>query len=52
MSPYQWEHARVLVHSSRIPRLEAEGWQRIGDAWFPWAYYKHRLGERAIPETD
>ena len=49
-SPYQWEHTRVLVRSSRIPRLEAEGWQRVGDAWFPWAYYKRRLDELAVRE--
>jgi hypothetical protein len=51
-SPYQWEHVRVLVRSSRILRLEEEGWQRIGDAWFPWAYYKRRLDQPAVPGDD
>jgi len=51
-SPYQWEHTRVLVRSRLVAKLEAEGWQRIGDAWFPWAYYKRRLDQPALPEQD
>ena len=49
-SPYQWEHVRLFVHSPRIRRLEREGWERVGDDWFPWAYYKRRLGTPALPD--
>ena len=49
-SPYQWEHTRVLVHSARSRRLEEQGWERVGDAWFPWAYFKRRLDEHAMAE--
>jgi hypothetical protein len=49
-SPHQWEHTRVLVRGAKARQLEEQGWERIGDAWFPWAYYKRRLDEPALPE--
>lgn len=34
----QWEHRRVSVLRLRSSRLLADGWQVVGDGWFPWAY--------------
>jgi hypothetical protein len=39
-SEVQWEHLRVTAFQRHRHReLLAEGWQRIGSMWFPWAYY-------------
>lgn len=46
----QWEHRRVSVFSSR-QALEADGWERIGSMWIPWAYYARPTGEPVAPET-
>lgn len=48
-SDEQWEHTRVSALASRN-KLEAEGWQKIGTLWFPWAYYKRPLGIPALDE--
>lgn len=46
-SDEQWEHRRVSVFASRHS-LEAEGWQRIGTMWLPWAYYARPTGKPAL----
>lgn len=48
-SPWQWEHRRVPFGAPRR-RLEADGWQPVGGATFPWAYYKRRLDKSAEPD--
>ncbi|WP_209559999.1 hypothetical protein [Frigoribacterium sp. PvP032] len=45
----QWEHRRVSVFGSRSA-LEAEGWQRIGTMWIPWAYYARPTDKPALPD--
>ena len=45
----QWEHSRVSAPASR-QTLEADGWQKVGTLWFPWAYFKRPLGIPALPE--
>lgn len=45
----QWEHRRVVAFDPSRAALEAEGWQRIGSLWFPWAYYARPTGEPARP---
>jgi len=49
-SDRQWEHKRVYVVGPEKRRLEAEGWERIAGAWFPWVYYKRCTGTAALPE--
>lgn len=51
-SARRWEHARVfaLTASRRAPDLGDAGWIRIGESWFPWAYYKRELDEPALFE--
>jgi hypothetical protein len=49
-SPWQWEHQRVYVVGASRRALEADGWQRIGTHWFPWAYYKRQLDKPALPD--
>ncbi|EYB68211.1 hypothetical protein DEIPH_ctg025orf0050 [Deinococcus phoenicis] len=44
----QWEHRRVVVFDPSRRGLEAEGWQRIGNLWFPWGYYKRPTGRPAL----
>jgi hypothetical protein len=44
----QWEHRRVSMFTARA-ELEADGWQKIGALWFPWAYYARPLGIPALP---
>lgn len=46
----RWEHRRVLVGSSELQRLRAEGWQQAGRTWFPWVYLARSTGEPAIME--
>lgn len=41
----QWEHLRVAALGATRRGLEAEGWQRIGAMWFPWAYYARPTGK-------
>ncbi|MBT8163599.1 MULTISPECIES: hypothetical protein [Arthrobacter] len=41
----KWEHLRVLAVLNSTRELEGNGWQRIGDASFPWAYFSHALNE-------
>ncbi|KXF50473.1 hypothetical protein AXA44_19050 [Rhodococcus sp. SC4] len=48
-SEEQWEHTRVSAPASR-QKLEADGWQKVGTLWFPWAYFKRPLGIPALPE--
>ncbi|MFC9550018.1 hypothetical protein ACFTWF_04130 [Rhodococcus sp. NPDC056960] len=48
-SEEQWEHTRVSALASR-QKLEADGWQKVGTLWFPWAYFKRPLGVPAVPE--
>src|SRR5690606_11380655 len=49
-SEEQWEHRRVSVIGANRHQLEAEGWQRIGSMWFPWAYYARPTGRPALAE--
>lgn len=48
-SDEQWEHTRASALASR-EKLEADGWQKVGTLWFPWAYFKRPLGIPALPE--
>ena len=50
-SDVQWEHRRMRAWSPKIRQLEAEGWQRVGTYWFPWAYYARPTSRPALPET-
>jgi len=49
-SPHQWQHARVATFGTDSALLEGHGWQRIGQGWFPWSYYKRELPTPALPE--
>lgn len=49
-SGQQWEHRRVLFFGPERARLEAEGWQQAGSAWFPWVYYTRPTDKPAIME--
>lgn len=45
-SDQQWEHHRATgLH----PLRGGDGWQRIGNGWFPWTYYKRPLGVPPLP---
>lgn len=48
-SPVQWEHKRAVVGSRKARDLESEGWERIGNLWFPWIYLKRPLDLPAVP---
>ncbi|MGW5144994.1 hypothetical protein [Rhodococcus koreensis] len=48
-SDEQWEHTRASALVGR-EKLEADGWQKVGTLWFPWAYFKRPLGIPALPE--
>jgi len=51
-SPFQWEHRRVAwspIGGHR--RLEADGWIRIREVTFPWAYYKRQLNSPAVRDA-
>lgn len=45
-SDEQWEHRRIAAFGSSRHSLEADGWQRVGAMWFPWAYYARPAGKR------
>lgn len=45
----QWEHLRAVVFTHSRRTLEAQGWQRVGDGWFPWVYYARPTGKTALP---
>lgn len=45
----QWEHRRIVVFDPSRRGLEAEGWQRISNLWFPWGYYKRPTGLPVLP---
>lgn len=45
----QWEHRRVYAWSRNRNQLEAEGWQIVGNGWFPWTYYARPTGIPALP---
>lgn len=47
-SDEQWQHKRVSVFAGHHD-LEADGWQKIGGAWFPWAYYARPTGTPVDP---
>jgi hypothetical protein len=47
----QWEHRRVSLFGSRHA-LEAEGWQRVGTMWVPWAYYARPTEKPALPDPE
>jgi hypothetical protein len=49
-SDRQWEHLRVLATSPHRRQLEADGWERVGTMWFPWAYYARATDRAALPE--
>jgi len=51
-SDEQWEHLRVIAFGLNRKTLEAEGWQRIGTMWFPWAYYARPTGLPVEPEEE
>jgi len=46
-----WEHRRLLWTPGGMARrrLEAEGWQLIREATFPWGYFKRPTGTPAEP---
>jgi hypothetical protein len=46
----QWEHRRVYATHLFRRKPEAEGWERIGSLWFPWAYFARCTGQPALPE--
>lgn len=46
----QWEHCRVYAWSRGRAELEAEGWQMIGNGWFPWAYYARPTDAPAVED--
>lgn len=48
-SDRKWLHTRVPAFSDHT-HLTRQGWQKIGQLWFPWAYYKLELSEKAEPE--
>jgi hypothetical protein len=50
-SDRQWEHLRLLASSPAADVLLSEGWQQIGDGWFPWVYLKRQLDAPAVPES-
>lgn len=49
-SDQQWEHRRLLWGAAHRRQLEAEGWQLIGTATFPWSYWARPTGRAAEPE--
>jgi hypothetical protein len=51
-SDQQWEHRRVPAFGASRRALEAEGWERVGSMWFPWAYYTRCTGEPVEPGGD
>jgi len=48
----QWEHLRVAAFGPKRRSLEANGWQRIGTMWFPWAYYARATGRPARSDGE
>lgn len=44
----QWEHRRVYAWAHNRSSLEADGWQLVGQGWFPWAYYARPIGIPAV----
>jgi hypothetical protein len=50
LSAEQWEHRRVLATAGNLRSAEADGWQRIGETSFPWAYYARPTGKPALPQ--
>ena len=48
-SDVQWEHRRAVVGSRKARDLEADGWERIGNLWFPWVYLKRPIDLPAVP---
>ncbi len=49
-SPNQWEHLRLFAATDAVQVLLAEGWERVGQASFPWIYLKHELDVPALAE--
>lgn len=49
-SPNQWEHLRLFAATDAVQVLLAEGWERVGQASFPWIYLKHELDVPALVE--
>lgn len=43
LSAEQWEHTRIIANPKAIHDLEVQGWQRIGEQSFPWAYFSRPL---------
>ncbi|GAB14958.1 hypothetical protein ARGLB_080_00220 [Arthrobacter globiformis NBRC 12137] len=43
LSAEQWEHTRIIANPKAVSDLEAQGWQRIGEQSFPWAYFSRCL---------
>jgi hypothetical protein len=46
----QWEHRRVYAWSRRRSELARDGWQPVGNGWFPWSYYARPTSVPAIAE--
>lgn len=46
----QWEHQRLFASRAAGRALVADGWEKVGDSWFPWAYYARPTGLPAAPE--
>lgn len=47
-SDEQWEHTRVISTSGNIREIEKDGWQIIGAATFPWAYFSRLKNTPAL----
>lgn len=51
LSAEQWEHRRVIATTGNLRSAEADGWQRIGETSFPWAYFARPTGKPALPQN-
>lgn len=49
-SDKQFEHLRLFGSLDVARALAAQGWERIGETWFPWIYLKRQLDLPALPE--
>jgi hypothetical protein len=49
-SDVQWEHRRLVALGRSRHRSAENGWERIGEGWFPWLYEKRATVLPALPE--
>lgn len=55
LSPEKWEHTRVFAAPGTLQELSAQGWTRIGESSFPWAYFSRSCEiprDSGTPTTD